>query len=101
MVLIFTTARNKKTAHGIGKVLLKERLIACYNLFSVESAYWWDEKIVDDREILMILKTKSISFSKIEAYIKKYSGYEVPEIVLVQAQKVNLPYLNWLKNETK
>lgn len=101
MFLIFTTLHQKEDAVKIGKGLLKQRLIACYNLFPVESAYWWKGKIEDDNETLMILKTKETNFKKIEAYIKKHSGYEVPKIVAQKASKVNRPYLNWINEETK
>lgn len=126
MILIFATFNIKTIALKIGKALLKQRLIACYNLWSVESAYWWHApsksqhepstnssvktnakirpgkgKILDEKEILMILKTKESNFAKIESYIKKHSGYEVPEVVAIKADKVNQPYLDWIDKETK
>ena len=101
MILIFTTIHKKADAVKIGKALLKARLIACYNLFPVESAYWWKGKILDDRETLMILKTKDANFAKCQSYIKKHSGYEVPEIVAIKASKVNKPHLGWINKETK
>lgn len=96
MILIFTTFHQKPDAVKIGKALLKSRLIACFNLFPVESAYWWKGKILDDKESLVILKTKESKFDKIESYIKKHSGYEVPEIVAIRAGKVNKAYLKWI-----
>lgn len=101
MILIFTTFHNKADARKIGKALLKQRFIACYNLFPVESAYWWKGKVLDDKETLMILKTKEANFAKIEAYIKKKSGYEIPEIIAVKAAKVNKSYSDWLESEIK
>jgi len=101
MILIFTTFHKKSDAVKIGKGLLAKRLIACYNLLSVESAYWWKGELLDDNEILMILKTKETNFVKIESFIKKHSGYEVPEIISIKPSKVNKPYLDWLNTETK
>ncbi len=48
MLIIITTLHKKEAATEIGKGLLKERLIACYNLFPVESAYWWKGKILEE-----------------------------------------------------
>ena len=100
MILIFTTFHKKLDARKIGKSLLKQKLIACYSLFPVESAYWWKKKIVDDKEFLMILKTKETNFTNIEAYIKSHSGYEIPEVVAIKASRVNKPYLSWITKET-
>jgi uncharacterized protein involved in tolerance to divalent cations len=49
----------------------------------------------------MILKTKESNFVKIEIYIKKHSGYEVPEVVAIKASKVSRTYLAWLQKETQ
>mgnify|MGYP001610630265 CR=1 FL=1 len=99
MILIISAFNNKSEAAKIGKALLSEKLIACYNLFPIESGYLWKGKIVDDKEILMILKTKDKNFSKIESFIIKHHSYEVPEIVAVKATFVSKPYLNWLNSE--
>ncbi len=101
MVLILTTFHKKIQAVKIGKGLLKARLIVCYNLLPVESRYWWKGKLTSQNEIIMILKTQAKNFKKIEDYIKKYSEYEVPEVVGIRASRVNKPYLNWLNSETK
>ena len=101
MIYIFTTIHKKDSASKIGKGLLRERIIACYSLFPVESSYWWKGEILEEKETFMIIKTRRENFKKIENYIKKHSGYEIPEVVSVEPKKVNLPYLNWVKKETK
>lgn len=101
MILIFAEIHKKVDALRIAKALLKQRLVACYSLWPVESAYWWKGKVLDDKGILMMLKTKDSHFKKIEIYIKKHSGYEVPEVIAVKTSQVNKPYLDWLNIETK
>jgi periplasmic divalent cation tolerance protein len=101
MILIFTTLNKKETAEKIGKELLRKRILACYNLLPVESAYRWKGKIAQEKEVLMILKSRKENFSKIEAYLKKYSGYETPEVVALEASKISKPYLDWIHSETK
>ena len=101
MIYLFSTLHKKDLAVKIGKGLLKERIIACYSIFPVESSYWWKGKILDEKETFMIIKTRKENFKKIEDYFKKHSGYEVPELVSVEPEKVNIPYLNWVMNETK
>lgn len=101
MILVITTIHKKENAQRIGKGLLKERLIACYNLMPAESAYWWKGKIIGENEALMIMKTKTTNFKKIEEYIKKHSGYEVPEVIEIDVKNVNAAYLNWINTEVK
>ena|SRR3972149_11983037 len=101
MILIFTTLAKKETALKIGKSLLKARLVACYNLLPVGSAYWWKGEIVGDKEILMILKTRKENFDQVESQIKKHSGYETPEVLAVTPSQVNESYLDWIHSETK
>ena len=101
MIYLFTTLHKKESALKIGKGLLKERIIACFSLCPVESSYWWKGKILDEKETFMILKTRKENFKKIENYIKKHSGYEIPEVVAVEPKQVNTPYLNWVREETR
>lgn len=100
MILILTTVDKKETAVKIGRGLLQEKLIACYNLLPVESGYWWKGKITQEKEFLLILKTKSAHLKKVEEYIKRNHTYKVPEIVAIKAANVNQPYLTWLENVT-
>jgi periplasmic divalent cation tolerance protein len=101
MLVILTTLHKKENAVSIGKGLLKERLIACYNLFPIESAYWWKGEILEENETLMILKTNNENFDKIETFIKNNSGYEVPEVIALTPETVNNSYLKWVNSETK
>lgn len=57
MIIVYTTFPNKQKAIEVCKKLLEERLIACFNSFEISSGYWWQNKIVDDTEYSVILKT--------------------------------------------
>ena len=101
MILVFATFNTKETALKISKSLLKQRVVACYSMLPVKSAWWWKGKIIDDKGPFVIYKTKDTNFPKIEAYINKHSGYEIPEIIAVKASRVNQPYLKWIGTETR
>ena len=101
MIIVLAEIHKKSDAQKIAKALLKQRIIACYSIWPVESAYWWKGKILDDKGTLMMLKTKEQLFARVEEYIKKHSGYEVPEVIGIKADRVNQTYLDWINSETK
>lgn len=99
MILIFCTFGNKKAAHELGKQLLNKKLIACYNMTPVESAYWWKGKILDENEILMIMKTNK-KFEEVQKFITEHHSYNTPEIIGVKTQSVGKKYLKWIRTIT-
>lgn len=100
MITVITTLHKKEDAIRIGKGLLKERLIACFNLWPIESAYWWKGEILEEPETMMLLKTQSRHFNEIASYIKEQSGYEVPDVFSLQPDQVIPLFKKWVENET-
>lgn len=100
MIVIIATLHKKEMAHEIGQGLLKKRLIACYNLSPIESAYWWKGEILSENETLLIMKTTEGKFDEIEDYFMKNSGYEVPELIAMKPHRVNESYQDWVHEET-
>ncbi len=96
MILILSTFPNKEAARKIGRGLLKQKLIACYNLLPVESVYWWKGKIEEANEVLMIMKTNK-SFEEVEKFIIEHHSYETPEIIAIEPSEVTRKYLKWIK----
>ena len=78
MTLVYITCKGKKEAEKISMHLLKKRLIACANIFPIKSMYWWEEKIVNDKENVIIAKTSNRNFKKLESEVKKIHSYEIP-----------------------
>lgn len=96
MILILSTFPNKEEARRIGRELLNEKLIACYNLLPIESAYWWKGKIEEANEVLMIIKAKN--FDKIEEFIIEHHSYDTPEVIAIGPDKVSSKYLKWVES---
>jgi periplasmic divalent cation tolerance protein len=100
MILVYITNPTKKVAQKIAKHLLKNRLIACANIFEIESFYWWQKKIERTKEFVLLGKTIEKSFEKIKKEVEKIHPYETPCLLKIKA-KANEKYLNWLKSETE
>lgn len=99
MIAIVTTLHKKSDATRIGKGLLEKRLIACYNCWPIDSAYWWKGKILEEPETMMLLKTQSKNFGKIADYIKAESGYEVPDIFVINPSQTHPAFDKWVREE--
>jgi len=100
MILIYITTKDKAQAKKISKQLLEKRLIACANIHPIESMYWWEDKIQEDNEFVIIAKTTSPSFSKIKKEVKKIHSYDVPCILKISAQ-CNKEYQEWVEKITQ
>ncbi len=59
IIVIYCTVPNKKLAKEITKVLMKHRLAACVSMVeNVKSVFSWDGEICEEKEILMMIKTR-------------------------------------------
>jgi periplasmic divalent cation tolerance protein len=100
--VIFITTSSLDEAEKIGRALVEEKLVACSNIISpIRSIYRWQGKICDDKEALIILKTKKKLFKQIEKRVKALHSYDVPEVISMPIIEGSNEYLSWLKNETK
>jgi len=96
-VLIYSTFPSLKIAGEIIRVLVREKLIACGNIFKLSSIYTWKGKIEQTREYGAFIKTTSENYKRVENYIKKNHPYEVPEIISWPINKGLKKYLNWIQ----
>ena len=97
LMVVFVTFPSEEKARQIGTLLVKRQLIACINILpGVSSIYTWDGKICEDRECLGILKTGAGKFGELKAAVNELHPYDVPEIVAVEADKVDEKYLDWV-----
>lgn len=94
-ILIYITHKNLKEAKKIGSVLLKKKLIACVNYFPIESAYRWNGKIENSKEIVSLLKTKKENWEKVKNEVEKIHPYETPCIIKLKVE-ANEKYAKWV-----
>ncbi|MDP2749331.1 MAG: divalent-cation tolerance protein CutA [Nanoarchaeota archaeon] len=92
---LYITAKDKKEAVNLVKHLLKNKLIACANIFPIESFYTWKGKFVEDKEYAIIAKTNK-SFKLLEKEIIKVHSYELPCICKFNVQ-ANKDFEEWVR----
>ena len=96
MTLIYITCKDKTEAKKISKHLLEKKLIACSNMFPIESMYWWKNKIEQAAEIVILAKTKENNYNKIKQEVKKLHSYDIPCILKLSSES-NKEYDDWIR----
>ena len=99
--IVLCTIDSIKNANELAHNLVKARLAACVNIVSgVTSVYEWENAICEENEYLLIIKTKSDLYKKLETKIKEFHPYEVPEIVSLKIDNGSKSYLDWIDKNT-
>ncbi len=93
--MLYVTFPDMDAARAISERILGERLIACYNLYEMQSGYWWKEDISRDSEVTSIMKTVESKVQEIETLIENIHPYDVPCIINLPF-KANKSYSNWI-----
>ena len=102
IIFAYIITKNKIEAKKIAKVLLKERLCACVNIFDkMSSMYWWKNKIEEANETVLIAKTTKNKFSKLSARVKQLHSYDCPCILQIDVTGGDKEYINWLTANLK
>jgi len=97
--IVIMTTSNKEEAVRIVRALLEERLIACANIMDpVSSFFWWQGKIEEEKEVLVIMKSHETLFKKLSKRVMELHSYDTPEILALPIADGSPSYLDWLKD---
>ncbi|OGW43905.1 MAG: cytochrome C biogenesis protein CcdA [Nitrospirae bacterium RBG_13_41_22] len=100
-IVVFITAPNEDEAAKISKALVEARLAGCVNIIkNIRSIYSWQEKIEDEKEVLMIVKTQKPLFDSLMKKVEELHSYKVPEIIALPILDGSVEYLKWLREVT-
>ncbi|MGJ3352023.1 divalent-cation tolerance protein CutA [Providencia sp. Je.9.19] len=100
--IILCTTNSYESAMKITQSLLNNRLAACVSLLpEIISLYLWEEKITQNKEILLLIKTMQTNQIKLFEMIKEIHPYTVPELIRLDQNQVEDNYLQWLINSIK
>jgi len=100
-VVILVTAANKKEAEKIACALIKEKLAACANIIeNLHSIFWWQGKVDNAKEALLIVKTRKALMNKLIKKVKSLHSYKVPEIIALPIICGDKKYLKWINEST-
>ncbi|MHA2273488.1 MAG: divalent-cation tolerance protein CutA [Candidatus Hodarchaeales archaeon] len=86
----------------IARKIVGERLAACANIVrEVESVYWWEGRLEEGKESVLILKTQKALFDALQEFVQSIHPYDNPEIIALPITQGAPMYLEWLRQETQ
>ena len=97
---VLSTVSSIKKARFLAGLLVPRRLAACVQILpGLESHYRWKGKKETSEEVLLLIKTKTSAYKKLEKVLLENHPYEVPEIVCLPITQGSKRYLDWIDAE--
>ncbi len=101
-IVVLMTAANEDEGAKLARLLVESRLAACVSLVpQARSFFWWEGKIDEQRETVMIVKTRRHVLPQLIETVQKNHSYSKPEIIALPIIDGASSYLNWLAAEVK
>lgn len=101
VTFVYATASGEAEALGIGRTVVAERLAACANVLApMRSVYWWEGKMEEATEAVLILKTAPAKLQALIARIKALHSYDCPCIEALEVKDGDPQFLAWVERET-
>ncbi len=98
--IIYITHESEAEARRVSDHLLEEKLVACANIFSITSAYWWEGDIQYEGEWVSIVKTIPGNWTALQRAVEEIHPYEVPCIMKIEAE-ANAAYEKWIRESVE
>jgi periplasmic divalent cation tolerance protein len=101
-IIVLITAASKEEASRIGTALVNEHIAACVNIVpQVRSLFFWEGKIQDESELLLIAKSRQPLLERLIARVRALHSYSVPEVIALPIIGGSSQYLSWLRESTQ
>ena len=96
-LIFYVTVPNFEEGKRIARILVQRKVAACVNIIkNVFSIYRWKDKIEEDEEVLLIIKTSEKKSEDLIRIVNEIHSYELPECVGVKIEKGSKQYINWI-----
>ena len=96
-LLVLVTCPSRAAARRLATALVKRRLAACVNILpGIESIFWWQGRIDNSREALLLIKTTSARLARLTRAVVALHPYDLPEVIALPVTRGHRPYLRWV-----
>ena len=100
--VVLVTAPDAKTARALARGLVGKHLAACVSeIPGLTSHYRWEGRLQQEREVLLVIKTRASLWPKVKHFIKERHPARVPEIIALTITEGSRDYLAWLSQSTR
>ena len=97
MIMVVSNMPNVDVAQKIARQLVETHLAACVNILpGVHSVYRWGGAVEVANEVTVLVKTRRIRYTMVEAAIQALHSYDVPEILALPITSGLPAYVNWM-----
>ena len=98
MRIYYVTLNTAEEASQISRALLDQRLAVCTNWFPITCAYRQEDKVMEEAETVLLVKTHAEYRSAVEQVVGQHIGY-TNFIAEIAPEYVNETWLQWLNAE--
>jgi periplasmic divalent cation tolerance protein len=95
-LILYVTHADEASARALSQHLLEQKLIACANIFPIQSAYWWQGAVENAQEWVSLLKTSVDMGERTEAVILALHAYDTPCVMRWEV-RANESYERWIQ----
>jgi periplasmic divalent cation tolerance protein len=101
IAIIEVTAKDREQALAIGRTLVHERLAACVNVLDgATSIYEWNGQLCEEREAVLLAKTRHELVEAVIERVQQLHTYECPCIVSWDIAQGSAAYVKWVEEQT-
>jgi periplasmic divalent cation tolerance protein len=99
-LVAITTLGTESDARALVTALVEDRLIACGTLLpAARSIYRWDTRVVEESEVVVLLKTDTGRWDALRAAVERRHPYQIPELLALPVSDGLERYLSWIASE--
>jgi periplasmic divalent cation tolerance protein len=99
-IAVVTTVGTAADAERIARAVVEQALGACAQISEIRSVYRWDDRIHDEGEFRILIKTTDDRYTALEQALRAMHPYELPAIHAFGFAHVEPAYGAWVFDET-
>lgn len=99
-LVVVSTCPDEQSANAIAAALVEGGQAACVNIVpGLTSVYRWQGRIERDSEHLLLVKTTSEAYPRVQETIRRHNPNELPEIIALPVEWGLPGYLDWVSQQ--
>lgn len=90
-------------AQSIATTLVQEEVVACINMYTVNSVYRWKGELCQDDEVTLMMKLSAEGVAALKARLQELHPYELMEFLVldIDEQGSLAEYIDYVRQSTR